>query len=108
MIKRLVPAVAALAAVIAAAGATDTSSLSAFVASCTADAKGCHAMTLNAIISARGANYGCIPKDIDNDWAADKLLYWLKNTANANPKYAKDALPDLMWTGIDEVWPCKK
>jgi hypothetical protein len=108
MIKRLVPALAALAAITAMAGATDTSSLSAFVTSCSTDAKGCHSMTLNAIITARGANYGCIPKDLNNDWAADKLLSWLKNTANADPKYAKDALPDLMWTGIDEVWPCKK
>ena len=33
MIKRLIPALAALAAVIGAAAATDTSSLSAFVAS---------------------------------------------------------------------------
>jgi hypothetical protein len=108
MIKRLVPALAALAAIVAAAGATDTSSLSAFAASCSTDAKGCHAMTLNAIISARGAKYGCIPKDIPNDAAADKLLDWLKDTANANPKYAKEALTDLMWTGIDESWPCKK
>jgi glycosyltransferase involved in cell wall biosynthesis len=88
--------------------ATDTSSLNAFVVSCKEDAKGCHTLTLNAILSARAAKYGCIPKDLDNDAAADKLLTWLKETANPNPKYQKDALSDLFWTGVDEIWPCKK
>ncbi len=108
MIMRLVPALAALATIIAAAGATNTTSLSAFVASCSSDTNGCRSITLSAVTSARGANYGCIPKDLSDETAASRLLDWLKYTANANPKYANDALPDLMWTGIDEVWPCKK
>ncbi len=104
------PALALTAAVLTGvpAAATDTSSLSAFVLSCKDDAKGCHSIALNAIISARNAKYGCIPKDVDNEVAADKLLGWLKDTASTNPKYAKDALDDLMWTGVDESWPCKK
>lgn len=100
--------VLALAAMMVPASATDTSSLSAFVRSCSSDAKGCSVMTLSAIHSARSAKYGCIPADISDDDAGDKLLYWLKSTANADPKYANEALPDLMWTGIDELWPCKK
>lgn len=87
--------------------AIDTSSLAGFVQDCSGDSKACHSMVLNAVISARNANYGCIPKDVSNDAAADKLLDWLKQ-ANKDPKYAKDALADLMWTGIDEIWPCKK
>jgi hypothetical protein len=90
------------------ASATDTSSLSAFVKSCSSDSKGCHLMTLNAIHSARSANYGCIPQDASDERAADKLLDWLKDVAAKDPKYADQALPDLMWAGIDEIWPCKK
>jgi|GEM_PF-1240811 len=88
--------------------ANDTSSLAAFVQSCKDDAKGCHSMTLGAIISARNAKYGCIPRDLSDEKAAEKLLDWLKDTANPNPKYQKEALVDLMWTGVDELWPCKK
>ncbi len=103
------PALALTAAAMAGvpAAATDTSSLSAFVQSCAGDTKGCQAITLNAVITARGAKYGCIPQSVADDAAAEKLLFWLKGTANGNPKYEKDALADLMWTGIDEVWPCK-
>lgn len=90
------------------AGAADTSSLAAFVQSCKDDAKSCRSMTMNAIISARNAKYGCIPHDLSEDKAGDKLYDWLKDTANANPKYQKEALADLMWTGVDELWPCKK
>ena len=105
-----IPALALSAAVLAIvpAAATDTSSLSAFVQSCKDDAKGCHSITVNAILSARNAKYGCIPKDLDNDAAADKLLYWMKDTANGNAKYEKAEFTDLLWTGVDEVWPCKK
>ncbi len=114
MIKRLVPALAALAALAAmtaaaaAAGATNTKSLNAFVTSCSTDAGGCRSITLSAVKSARSAEYGCIPKEVSDNDAAAKLFDWLKNTANGDQKYANDALPDLMWTGIDEVWPCKK
>ena len=103
------PVLALTAAVLAVvpATATDTSSLIAFVQSCKDDSKGCHSIALNAIMSARNAKYGCIPKDLDNETAADKLLYWLKGTASGNPKYEKDALSDLFWTGVDEIWPCK-
>lgn len=90
------------------AGAADASSLAAFVQSCKDDNKSCQTMTLSAIISARNAKYGCIPHDVSDEAAAGKLLDWLKNTANANPKYQKEALADLMWTGVDELWPCKK
>jgi len=99
-------ALAALTAVPALA--TDTSSISAFVQSCASDPKGCQAMTRNAIYSARNANYGCIPEKLSVDDAADKLLDWLKFTAAKDPKYANEALADLMWTGVDELWPCKK
>lgn len=104
------PALALTAAVLAGvpAAATDTSSLSAFVQSCRDDAKGCHSLTVNAIMSARNAKYGCIPKAVDSEEAGDKLLAWLKETANNNPKYEKDAFSDLLWTGVDEIWPCKK
>jgi hypothetical protein len=98
----------AIAAMMAPAGATDMSSLSAFVASCSSDAKGCQSVTTSAIHSARNAKYGCIPADLSVDSAGEKLLDWLRDTAAKNPKYAKEALPDLMWTGIDEIWPCKK
>lgn len=101
-------AVTVFAAVSVPAMANDTSSLAAFVQSCKDDPKGCHSMTLSAIISARNAKYGCIPQDVTDEAAAEKLLDWLKNTANANPKYQKEALADLMWTGVDEIWPCKK
>ena len=90
------------------ASAIDTSSLSAFTASCRQDNTPCRTMTLNAILSARSAKYGCIPQDVSSEGAAEKLLNWLKGTASANPKYEKEALSDLFWTGVDEIWPCKK
>lgn len=104
---RIIPVLALAVLTAAPALATDTSSLGAFVQSCSSDSKGCHSMTLNAIHSARNSNYGCIPKDLSHDDAADRLLDWLKG-ANSNPKYQKEALTDLMWTGIDEIWPCAK
>lgn len=105
---RIIPVLMLAAMTAVPALATDTSSLSGFVKSCASDNKACHSMTLNAIHSARNANYGCIPAQMDPDSAADKLLDWLKYKANENPKYKDDALADLMWTGIDEIWPCKK
>ena len=104
------PALAVAAVLFSAvpATATDNSSLSAFVHSCAQDTNGCRTFTLNAILSARSAKYGCIPAELSNDEAAEKLLNWLKGTASANPKYEKEALSDLVWTGVDEIWPCKK
>lgn len=109
MFKRLVPALMLAAVVmVPSAAATDTSSLGAFITSCASDSRGCHLITLAAINSARNAKYGCIPDDISADRAADKLLDWLKDVANKDPKYAKESLDELMWMGIDETWPCKK
>ena len=104
------PVLTILAVLAAAVPATaaDTSSLSAFVQSCRQDTNGCRTFTLNAITAARSAKYGCIPSDIANDWAADKLLNWLRGTASVNPKYEKEPLADLVWTGVDEIWPCQK
>jgi len=103
-------ALALTAAVMAggAAAETDTSSLKAFVQSCKDDAKACQAITLSAIISARNAKYGCIPKDLANEAASEKLFEWLKGPASSNPKYEAEPLSDLFWTGVDEIWPCKK
>jgi hypothetical protein len=98
---------AALLAVPAVA-ATDTSSLAAFVKSCNEDVKACRSLTLNAVHSARNAKYGCIPESTSPEDAADRLLTWLRSTANNDPKYKDQPLEDLMWTGIDETWPCKK
>lgn len=99
-----------LAAVLAAPGfaATDTSSLAAFARSCSDDVKACRAMTTSAIHSARNAKYGCIPADVSEETAGEKVLDWLRGTANADPKYKDQPLDDLMWTAIDELWPCKK
>jgi hypothetical protein len=108
MIKYILAVLAVVSATALPASAVDTSSLSAFAASCSSDAKGCRSVTLSTIMSARSANYGCIPKDTANDTASDKLLDWLRGTAARDPKYANESLADLMWTGIDEVWPCKK
>lgn len=108
MLKRLLSIAAVTVAMVASAPATDTSSLHAFVASCTTDARGCKSVAEGAVISARNANYGCIPKESSNEFAAEHVLDWLKNTANRDPKYADQPLSDLMWTAIDEVWPCKK
>lgn len=108
MTKYILAVLAMAAAMTTPAAATDMSSLSAFAASCTADSKGCHSAALSAIISARNAKYGCIPAETSDDTAADKLLDWLRYTAPRDPKYANESLADLMWTGIDEIWPCKK
>jgi hypothetical protein len=108
MTKYILAALAMTATMAVPAAATDTSSLSAFVASCSSDAKGCHSVATSAIHSARNAKYGCIPADLSVDSAGDKLLDWLRDTAAKDPKYEKEALPDLMWTGIDHIWPCKK
>lgn len=104
----LFSALALIAAVgVPASATTDTSSLAAFVRSCASDSRGCHSLTLNAVLSARSANYGCIPAALGNDTAADRLLDWLKGTANDDPRFRDQPLADLMWTGIDELWPCR-
>lgn len=108
MFQRVLAGAVVMAALAMPAMATDTSSLAAFVQSCSADMKGCRLVALNAVNSARSANYGCIPKDISSDSASERLLDWIRGTAAKDPKYANEALPDLMWTGIDELWPCKK
>ena len=110
MTTRILSAVAIGAALLALApaSAADTSSLSAFVRSCNTDSKGCHLVVRDAINAARNAKYGCIPATLSADEAADRLLQWMKVTANADSKYEKEPFSDLMWTGVDEVWPCPK
>ena len=110
MMIRLLSAVAIGAALLALApaSAADTSSLSAFLRGCNDDQKSCHMVLADAIRSARNAKYGCIPAALSADDAADQLLRWMKVTASANPKYEKEAFADLLWTGVDEVWPCRK
>jgi hypothetical protein len=110
MTTRILTALAIGAALLALApaSAADTSSLSAFVHSCNTDSKGCHFVIRDAINAARNAKYGCIPETLSVEEAGNKLLEWLQAANNASPKYAKDAFTDLLWTGIDEVWPCPK
>lgn len=108
MFKTIVAGLVVAASLAVPAMANDTSSLAAFAQSCNSDMKGCRLVALNAVTSARSANYGCIPKETSNDTAAERLLDWIRGTAAHDPKYAKDAVSDLLWTGIDEVWPCKK
>jgi hypothetical protein len=90
------------------AAATDTSSIGAFAESCSSDMNGCRSIVLGAVISARNAHYGCIPRDVSDKEATEKLLEWLRDTAAKNPKYADEPLADLMWTGVDHLWPCRK
>lgn len=110
MMTRILPAVVIGAAVLAfaPASAADISSLSAFLHSCSDDAKACHIVLADAVRSARSAKYGCIPATLSADDAADQLLHWMKATASADAKYEKEPFADLLWTGVDEVWPCKK
>jgi len=103
-----VVAIGAALLALAPASAADTSSLSAFVRSCNTDAKGCRLLARDAIGTARNAKYGCIPEALSVEEAGNKLLDWLRAANNAAPKYAKDQFTDLLWTGIDEVWPCPK
>ena len=109
MTTRILTALAIGAAVfaLAPASAADTSSLNNFVRSCNTDSKGCHFVLRDAVNAARNANYGCIPPSLSVEEAGNKLLEWLQ-AANAAGKYPKDPFTDLLWTGIDEVWPCPK
>ena len=105
MTTRILPALAIGAAVLALApaAATDTSSLSAFLRSCSDDAKSCHLKLSDVVQSARNAKYGCIPAAISASDAADKLLEWMKTTASANPKYEKEPLSDRRILALQEV-----
>lgn len=87
--------------------ATDTSSLSAFLSTCSSDAKGCKAFTHDAVMSAKNANYGCVPRALSTEDAGGQLLDWLKGPASGNPKFEKMSLDDVMWEGVDALWPCK-
>jgi hypothetical protein len=109
MHTRFLTAVALSAAIMAGgpAAATDTSSLSAFLASCSSDSKGCQTFTQDLVTSARNAHYGCIPKALGTEDAGGELLAWLKGPASANAKYQKMSLEDVMWDGVDSLWPCK-
>lgn len=103
----LIPALLAAAIMGGPASATETSSLSAFVASCPTDLKGCKGLTHDLITSAKNAKYGCVPAALSADDAGEQLLDWLKGPARANPKYEKMSLEDVMWEGVDTLWPCK-
>ena len=109
MRMRLLSVLAVAAALMAgsAPAAVDTGSLTAFVKSCASNSKGCHDIVVSAVITARNANYGCIPKDMSDSDADHKVFDWLR-AADGNPKYKDQPLSDLLWTGIDEVWPCPK
>lgn len=109
MQRRFLAVLAVAAGVLApsAEAGVDVSSLAAFVRSCSTDSAACHAAVLSAVISARSANYGCIPKEVGNKSAESDVLDWLK-AADGNPKYADQPVDDLMWTAIDERWPCPK
>ncbi len=98
---------AATAAVTAPAFATDTSSLSAFLATCSSDTKGCKAFAHDLMASAKSAHYGCVPKALSAEDAGDQLLAWMKGPAQGNAKYEKMSLEDAMWEGVDTLWPCK-
>lgn len=107
MASRLLPALVFAVAAMMPAQATDTSSLSAFLSTCSSDTKGCKAFTHDLIASAKNANYGCVPRSMSADDAGAQLLEWLKGPASSNPKYAKMSLEDVMWEGVDALWPCK-
>ena len=109
MDRRLLPALLFSAAALIGmpASATDTSSLSAFLSTCSSDTKGCKAFTHDAVASAKSAHYGCVPHALSADDAGDQLLAWLKGPASANPKFEKMSLEDVMWEGVDALWPCK-
>lgn len=105
--KYLLSAIVFFVAVALPASATDTSSLSAFLATCSSDTKGCKAFTHDAVMSARNANYGCVPRALSTEDAGGQLLDWLKGPASSNPKLEKMSLDDVMWEGVDALWPCK-
>ncbi|HUO98563.1 MAG TPA: hypothetical protein VMU01_07830 [Rhizomicrobium sp.] len=109
MSKRLLSALALAAAILGGpAAAADTSSLSGFLDSCSSDQQGCKTFALDVVTNARDNHYGCMPRALGLDAAADQELAWLKDKAAANPKYRKVALTDVMWDGIDELWPCHR
>jgi len=111
MRARLLSAVvfaAALAGGTAPAVATDTSSLSAFLAGCSTDTKSCHSFAEQGASSAKSANYGCIPASLSAEEAGNQLLDWMKGPASADPKYKTMSLEDVMWDGVDALWPCHK
>jgi hypothetical protein len=96
----------AAATTVPATAAADTRSLAGFVSSCATDSRACHDVVSSAVISARSANYGCIPQALSSQDASNQLLDWMKGTANSDPQYRDQSLPDVMWSGIDVIWPC--
>lgn len=106
--RTLLAAAIAAAAVAGSAAAIDTGSLSAFVASCSTDEKGCKSATHDVIASAKSAGYGCIPKAVSSVEGGERLLDWLKGPARSVAKYERMGLEDVMWAGVDELWPCRR
>jgi hypothetical protein len=108
MRMRLVLALAVAAGVMTghAWAGIDTSSLEAFLRSCSTESKACHSLVLRVVITARDNSYGCIPKDVGNTDAEIKVLDWLKGPANDDKKNADQPLEDLIWAGIDNSYPC--
>jgi len=90
------------------ASATDTSSLSAYLASFSGESRDCKSIPHDVVLAAKNAGYGCIPKTLSADDAASDLYGWLKGPASANPKYEKMGLEDVMWDGVDALWPCHR
>jgi hypothetical protein len=57
--------------------------------------------------AAPALGYGCVPRALSADDAGEQLLDWLKGPARSNPKYEKMSLDDVLWEGVDALWPCK-
>ena len=88
--------------------ALDTSSLSAFVQNCAKESRPCHAFINDGVRGAKNSNYGCIPPELSVEDAGNQLLDWMKGPARDNDKYRTMSAEDVMWEGVDALWPCPK
>jgi hypothetical protein len=112
MRARILSSLALSAAIFAgSAGAADVANadpLSNFLDSCRGDSQSCRTVTLNIVTAAKNNHYDCIPSGLSPERAADRELAWLEDAAQNNPKFKKMDLQDVLWSGVDHLWPCNK
>ena len=96
----------AFSALLAVPASAASGSLGDFLQRCSLDSTTCKSFAVDIVTAAKQNHYDCIPQSLATDEAADRELDWLKDTASADPKYRSMDLTDVMWSGVDHLWPC--
>jgi hypothetical protein len=104
--KRIVVAIACVAAVAAAAHGTDKRSLAEFMSKCNAASRECHNTLHDYVDAASQQNMICLPAGLSVEEAADDMRTWMRH-AVTDPALAAGNVEDGQWAAVSTLWPCQ-